>query len=74
MKRKNNFDKWFLLSWRKAWIIVVVGFVSIVLHNFWYPIFGFEEAVFFILVVLVIPAYFIITVVYTLIRKLKKKK
>lgn len=73
-KRKKNIDKYLLLSWRKAWIIVVGGFISIMLHNFWYALFGFEEFVFFLIVVIGIPVYLIISVVYTIIKKLKKRK
>ena len=64
----------FQLTWRKIWILVVGGFVSILLHNLWYAVFGFEEVFFLILVVLVIPLYFIIAVLYTLIKFLMKKK
>jgi hypothetical protein len=56
------------------WIIVVGGFVSILLHNFWYAIFGFEEAVFLLIVTIGIPVYFITLVIYTLIKKLRKRK
>ena len=73
-KIKNNFDKLFLLSWKKAWIIVVVGFISIMLHNFWYALFGFEEFVFFLIVTIGIPIYFMASLIYTFIKKLKKRK
>lgn len=66
-------DKYLLLSWRKLWIIVVSGFLAISIHNFFYAIFGFEEAVFFIYVVIVLPIYFLILVFYTLIKKIKDK-
>jgi hypothetical protein len=52
--------------------MVVGGFVSITLHNFWYAIFGFEEAVFLLIVTIGIPVYFITLVIYTLIKKLRK--
>ena len=71
MKMKNNLDKYFLMSWRKIWIIVVGGFVSIMLHNFISAIFGFEEVVFFSIVVFVVPTYFLISVFYTLMKKFK---
>jgi len=70
-KRKNKLDKYFLLSWRKTWIIVVGGFISILLHNFISAILGFEEAVFFILVIFVLPIYVLIAIVYSLIKKFK---
>ena len=72
-KRKDNLDKYFLLSWRKLWIIVVAGFISIILHNLFYAIFGFEELVFFSIVVFVLPVYFIISGVYSLIKFLMRK-
>ena len=64
----------FLFSWRKLWIIVVGGFVSIILHNAIYGIFGVEEAFFFIIVIFVIPIYFVVMVIYSIIYKLMKKK
>ena len=72
MKAKNKLDKWFLLSWRKLWILVVGGFVGIVLHNLISALFGIEEALFFILVVFVLPIYFLICVGYSLVRVLRR--
>jgi O-antigen/teichoic acid export membrane protein len=72
-KKSNKFDKYFLLSWRKLWIIVVLSFVSILLHNLWYAIFKFEEAVFFTIVVIIIPIYFLICIIYSIIKLIKNK-
>jgi len=74
MKKRasKKFDKWFLLSWRKLWIIVVGGFVGILLHNLISALFGVEEAVFFIIVVFLIPTYTLICLIYTLIKLIKK--
>jgi hypothetical protein len=63
----------FLLSWKKLVIVLVAGFISIILHNVFSALFGLEEAIFFIIAVLVIPIYFIISVVYTILNKLIKK-
>ena len=68
-----NLDKYFLLSWRKIWIIVVGGFVSILLHNLFYMIFGFEEAIFFILVIFVLPIYVLIVLIYSLVKLIRRK-
>ncbi|MBL7051443.1 hypothetical protein ISS04_04785 [Candidatus Woesearchaeota archaeon] len=65
MKKKITFKDLFLFSWRKLWILVVGGFVGILLHNFISALLGFEEALFFVLVVFVIPIYFIIMIVYS---------
>jgi len=53
-------------------VIVVSGFVFILLHNFISGMIGKEEPVFFILVVFVIPIYFLINVVYSLIKRRKR--
>jgi len=45
----------FLFSWKKLWIVVVAGFVSILLHNLISGLLGVEEAFFFIIVVFVMP-------------------
>ena len=66
--------EFFLLTWKKVWIIVVSGFLGILLHNFWYAIFGFEDAVFFIYVVFVLPIYFLISVIYSLVKRLVKNE
>lgn len=70
-RSKNNLDKYLRLTWRKIWILVVGGFVSILLHNLFYAIFGFEEAVFFIITVILIPIYFVISAGYTFYRSLR---
>ena len=73
-KSKYKFDKLFLLSWRNIWVVVVLGFVSILLHNFWYGIFGFEEAVFFSIVIFIIPLYLIISIIYTIHLRINRGK
>ena len=63
---------WFLLSWKKLLIVVVVFVVSVLLHNFIYGLFGIEEAFFFIIAVFVIPIYLIVSIIYSLVKKYKK--
>ena len=62
----------FLLSWKKLWIVIVVGFVSILLHNFIGALFGFEEAFFFIVVIFGVPLYMLIAIIYSLIKRLTR--
>ena len=73
-KRKNNFAKFFILSWKKTAIALMIWIISVVAHNFWYGLFGFEDALFFIIAVIVIPIYFLVSIVYTLIKKVKGQK
>ncbi|NQV09075.1 hypothetical protein HQ529_04450 [Candidatus Woesearchaeota archaeon] len=62
-----------LFSWRKLWIVVVGGFVSITLHNLISWLLGVEEAFFFIIVIFVIPIYVLIAIVYNLIYFIRKR-
>lgn len=64
----------FLFSWKKLWIVVVLGFVSIVLHNLISGLLGVEEAFFFSVVVFFIPLYVLIVFIYTLVVHIKKKR
>ena len=78
---KNKLDKYFLLDWKKAWIIVVSWFVSIMLHNIIYAIFktwfdsrNGDEPFFFIVAIIVIPIYVLMVLIYSLIKIIKRRK
>ncbi len=85
-KRKSNksrAEKLFRLSWRRLWIIVVGWFVVVLLHNALYGLgiyFGGEnfwgeggdEPFFFIIAIIVMPIYFIISIGYTFYKSLRK--
>jgi len=71
-------DKYLLLSWKRVLMIACAWIVSVLLHNLIYGLFydyfrrtGGDEPVFFILAIFVIPLYFIISLVYTVISRLK---
>jgi len=72
-QKRNKFDKYFLLSWKKLLAIVIIWFATVLLHNFWYFLFNFEEAIFFILAVIIIPLYTLISMVYTTFKTFKNK-
>ncbi|MEN7981834.1 MAG: hypothetical protein ABFQ65_00100 [Nanoarchaeota archaeon] len=67
MRRKNKLDKYLLLNWKRILVLIALWFVVVILHNFIGAIFGFEEALFFIIAVIIIPIYFIIAGSYSLI-------
>ena len=78
-KGTRYYDKYLLLSWKRVLVIVCAWVLSVLLHNIVYGLFyehfsrtGGDEPVFFILAVFVIPLYFIISLVYTVIRKVGK--
>ena len=62
---------WLKLTKKRFVILLIVGIISVLIHNLFYAIFGFEEAVFFIIAVFLIPLYFLISVVYMFILKRK---
>ncbi len=77
---KKACDKYFLLSWRKVWIIIVSWFVAVILHNLFYGLFksyfdatGGDEPVFFIIATILIPIYVLIVIVYSLVKLINKR-
>ena len=75
-----RFDKYLLLSWKRVLIIAGAWVLSVLLHNLIYGLFydyfrrvGGDQPVFFILAILVIPLYFIISLVYTVIRLVRSR-
>lgn len=56
-----------LLTWKKVLIIIALWFVFVVLHNAVSALAGFEEALFFILAVAVLPIYFIVSLIYSVV-------
>lgn len=83
-KRKVKWDKYFLLSWKKLLLIFAAWVVAVVLHNLVYGLgiyffgnnfwgAGGDEGIFFIIAIFVIPIYFIVCSVYSLIRIIKRR-
>jgi hypothetical protein len=72
MKKDSWHKKFFLLSWRKAWIIVVGWFFVVMMHNLISSLFEFEDALFFIIAIIVMPLYVMVAFVYSLIYLLLK--
>ena len=73
-------DKYLLLSRKRVLVIAGAWVLSVLLHNLIYGLFydyfrrtGGDEPVFFILAVIVIPLYFIISLVYTVIRLVRSR-
>ena len=73
--RAFNYDRYFLLTIKKTAMLGGVWLLSVLLHNAVYALTGFylsspfEEPFFFILAVVVIPLYTLVSLVYTIIRK-----
>jgi hypothetical protein len=68
------------ITWKKTGILIILWIVAVVLHNLTYAFFlgvlgiEFEEPVFFLIANVVIPLYFIISIIYTLYKKTIKQK
>ena len=65
------YKKIFLLSWKKILSVVIIGVISILLHNIVSFLFDMEEIVFFLIVVFFIPIYLALSIIYTLIDIIK---
>ena len=77
--RRMGYDKFLLLSWRTV-LIIPAWILSVLLHNLIYGLFydhfsraGGDEAVFFIFSIIIIPLYFIISLVYTVMRLVRNR-
>ena len=60
------------LNLRKLALIAVIWIICIILHNVISGLLKFDEPVFFVLAVILIPLYVIISSIYTLFFKGKK--
>ena len=67
-----NIEKYLFLDIRKTGMIVFAFVIAVLLHNFISGLISFEEPVFFILAVIVIPVYFLICVIYTIFHHVKR--
>ena len=76
MPLPKSWELWFLLTWRKALLVVAIWGACVVLHNLTYALlvkfWGFkgDEPFFFMLAVVVIPLYVLVALGYTALRKL----
>ena len=77
-RKKSRADKFFLLSWKKLGIIIGSWFLAVLLHNGVYAIFinyfeknNGDEAFFFIVATIIIPIYFLVCLVYSLVKILR---
>lgn len=79
-----DWKKFFLLSWKKIAIALILFVVFVFMHNLIYGLFIWlfgenfwgngDEAIFFILAVMGVPLYFIISIIYTLYIKFRGGK
>jgi hypothetical protein len=71
--KESKLDMFFMLSWKKVLLLIILWFASVILHNLIYAFFHMEEAVFFLLAIIVIPLYFLISLIYSLVGVLRGK-
>ncbi len=69
-KKKIRYEKlrnFFQLTWKRTLIIVIVLIASVVSHNAYYKLLGAKETIFSFIVIILIPIYFLISLVYSII-------
>ena len=69
VKRVSNPKGFFMLTWKKFIITLIIWLVVVLLHNFISGMFQYEETIFFIIAIVLIPAYLVIAVLYSVIKK-----
>ncbi len=76
---ETRLDKYLLLNWRRVVLITVAWVLSVLVHNLIYGLVyahfsrtGGDEELFFILAVLVIPLYSVISLIYTAARVVRR--
>ena len=79
-QKEGKLDKYFLFTGRKLVYLLLVFIGSVILHNLIYALFydyysgtGGDEPFFFIIAVIIIPLYFLIMLIYTLVKKIRDK-
>ncbi|MBI2042833.1 hypothetical protein HYT25_00400 [Candidatus Pacearchaeota archaeon] len=65
-KRKNHLDRFFLLNWKKSILIVALWILSIFIHTTIFNFYMIQEPISFMISILVIPSYLIVSIIYTL--------
>lgn len=67
-------SKYLLLTWENVIIFIIAEVLSVIFHNVTSGLFRTEEPLFFILSVIIIPTYFILSLVYTIFYIMTRKK
>ena len=63
-----NAEYIFKLTWKRVLLIVLAWLAAFLLHNVVSAILGIEEPFFFIVAVIFIPLYFLVSLGYTLVK------
>jgi hypothetical protein len=64
----------FILNRKKVLIVIFTFFVSVLLHNLISGLLGVEEVLFFLMAVIIIPVYIVVSVVWTFINSYGPQK
>lgn len=67
--KKRGFERYLTLDWKEVYLLIVAWFLFLVLHNMYPSIFGKEDTILFIIATAIIPAFFLIALVYTYFKK-----
>lgn len=73
-QNKSFIEKVFRLSQRKELKIIIIWGLVFIIHNFIYSSFKFKDLISFTLATLIIPFYFVLAIVYSIIKYLIEKK
>ena len=69
--KKSLHEKYLTLDWKEAYQLIIAWFLFLVIHNMYPSIFGREDKILFFIATIIIPAFFLIALVYTYFKKRK---
>ncbi|MEK6926674.1 MAG: hypothetical protein AABW50_05345 [Nanoarchaeota archaeon] len=69
--KKGFFEKYLTLDWKEAYLILILWFLFIVLHNLINAIFRIQEEVLVVFYKWIIPVFFLIALLYTISKRKK---
>ena len=67
--KRTWLERFFYLDLKKFFAVLVLWFLSLILHNLVFEFYGIEEPVFFLIAVVILPIYIIKSIIYTLAHK-----
>ena len=72
--KKGFFEKYLTLDWKEIYLILILWFLLILLHNLINIIFYMNEVVLIFIAMVILPVFFLIAFFYTVTKHFNKMK
>lgn len=71
--QRSSFDRYLTLDWKEVYLLVILWFLFVVLHNLYNIIFKVKDVFLIFIAMKIIPVFFALALIYTFAKKLKRK-